>query len=48
MSLHGHSKPITLTRPTSKMDPVENVSVVLPNDVHIPGSSKMEVDAVLH
>ena len=23
MSLHGHSKPITLTQPTSKMDPVE-------------------------
>ena len=47
MSLHGSSKPVTLTLAASKMDPVDNVSVVLPNDVHIPGSSEMEVGAVL-
>ena len=34
MSLHGSGKPVTLTQAASKMDPVDNVSVVLPNDVH--------------
>ena len=46
LSLNGN-KPIILARTGSKMDPVDNVSVVLPNDVCIPGSSEMEVSAVL-
>lgn len=43
MSLNGNNKPITLRR----TDPVDNVSVVLPTDVCIPGSSETEVGAVI-
>ena len=47
ISLNGNGKPITLTRAGAKTDPVDNVSVVLPNNVCIPGSSEMVVSAVL-
>jgi len=47
MSLNGNCKPITLTRAGPKLDLPDNVSVVLSNSVYIPGSSEMEVSAVL-
>ena len=47
ISLNGTSPPVNLIRTGPKVDSVDNVSVVLPNDVCIPGSSEMEINAVL-
>ena len=47
MSLNENSKLITLGRTRSQTDPVDNLSVVLSSNVCIPGSSEMEVSAVI-
>lgn len=44
MSLNRNGKHITLSRTRSQIYPVDNV---LPNNVRIPGSSEMEVSAVI-
>ena len=47
MRLKGNDQPIPLHRTGNKTRQTENVSVVLPNDISIPGCAEIEIGAVI-
>lgn len=47
MKLKGNDQPISLYRTGNAMHQTDNVSVVLPNDIFIPGCTEIEIGAVI-
>ena len=47
MKLEGNDQPISLYRTGNTTCQTENVSVVLPNDICIPGCAEIETGAVI-
>ena len=47
MKLKGKDQPISLYRTGNPRHQIEDVSVVLPNDISIPGCTEMEIGAII-